>query len=182
MAFRRRSGGFRRRSSAAKGSRQVPRWTAQSAEQLLTAAIPNQAVSLYTPGTTIGAGVYEEESKLVRVVGRLAVTALDNGTVLSGPVGIGIMKTMAQFGAPVVGGLNDPLIATELAARDWLGVYNTQVPPQSGPNGWIRYIDLDIRVQRRLKSSEAIVLMLMNGTGDDIVITVDIRILIVIRL
>jgi len=182
MALRRRFSGFRPRFSGQRTSRQVPRWTAQAVDQLLTAAIPNQAVSLYTPSTTIGAGVYEEESKLVRLVGRLSVSPLDNGTVLPGPVGMGIVKTMAQFGAPVVGGLNDPLIASELAARDWLGVYNTQVPPQSGPNGWIRYIDIDTRVQRRLKASEAITLMLMNGTGDDVVITVDIRILIVIRM
>jgi len=182
MAFRRRFGRSRGRSSSRGNSRQVPRWTAQAVEQLLTAAIPNQAVSLYTPSTTIGAGVYEEESKLVRLVGRLSVSALDNGTVLPGPIGIGIVKTMAQFGAPVVGGLNDPLIASELATRDWLGVYNTQVPAQSGPTGFMRYIDIDTKVQRRLKASEAIMLMLMNGTGDDIVITVDIRILIVIRM
>jgi len=78
--------------------------------------------------------------------------------------------------------LNDPLIASELAARDWMGVYNTQVPPKSGPNGFVRDIPIDIRVSRRCKSSEAIMLMMMNGTGDDVVVTVDIRILIVIRL
>lgn len=180
MAFRKRSFGSRRRFSSRSG-KQVPRWTAQSAEQLLTAAIPNQQVLLYSPSTTIGTGVYEEESKLVRVVGRLCVQALDVGTVLSGPVGMGIVKTQAGA-APTVGGAYDPLQAGELALRDWMGVYNVQVPPQSGPNGWQHVQELDMRVQRRLKAEDRIALMLMNGTGDDVVVTIDIRILIVIRL
>jgi len=125
--------------------------------------------------------VYEEESLLVRAVGRLSVTPLDNGTVLSGPVGLGILKT-TQAGAPVVGGLNDPLVASELAARDWLRAMTIQVPPQSGPNGWQWTHEFDIKVKRRLKAEERIVLAMMNGTGDDIVITIDVRILIVIRL
>jgi len=116
MAFRRQFGNFQRRSFARKSSRTVPRWTAQSLDQLLTAAAPTAFLTLYAPGTTIGAGQYEEESLLVRVVGRICVQALDNGTVLSGPVGIGILKT--QGSGVVVGGFNDPLIATELAARD----------------------------------------------------------------
>jgi len=182
MAFQRRFSGFRRRSSARRSSRQVPRWTAQTAEQALTAAIPNQAVLLYSPATTIGTGTYEEESKLVRVVGRLCLVPLDNGTVLSGPVGMGILKRGANLGAPTVGGGYDPLIANELAQRDWLGVYNVQVPPQSGPNGWSHVQDIDIRVQRRMRAEERLELMLMNGTGDDVVVTIDIRILIVIRL
>jgi len=182
MAFRRRFGGFRRHSSGARGSRQVPRWTAQSAEQLLTAAVPNQAVILWTPAATIGAGVYEEEAKLVRIVGRLCLVPLDNGTVLSGPVGMGIIKRGANLGAPVAGAGYDPLVGTELAARDWLGVYNVQVPPQSGPNGYHYERELDIKVQRRFKAEERLELMLMNGTGDDVVVTIDVRILIVIRL
>jgi len=181
MASRRRFGGFRPRFSGARSSRQVPRWTAQSDEQLLTAGSPNRASTLYLPGSTIGATQYEEEALLVRVVGRLSVTALDNGTVLGGPVGLGIIKTQAST-APTVGGANDPLIATELTARDWLRVMNVQVPPESGPNGWAWYHEMDIRVKRRMKAEDRIVLMMMNGTGDDVVITIDVRILVVIRM
>jgi len=174
--FRRRRG-FR---SSRRATRTIPRWTAQSLDQLLTAAAPTAFLTLYAPGTTIGAGQYEEESKLVRLVGRYTVQALDNGTVLSGPVGAGIMRT--QGSGVVAGGFNDPLIATELAARDWLHVMNIQVPPQSGPNGWQWVHELDVKVQRRMKAEDTLRLVLVNGTGDDVVITIDIRILIVIRM
>jgi len=181
MAFRRRFSGYRPRFSGRGNKQQVPRWTAQSAEQLLTAAIPNQAVILYTPATTIGTGTYEEESKIVRVVGRLCVVA-DTATVLSGPVGMGIIKRGANLGAPAVGGGYDPLIANELAQRDWLGVYNVQVPPNAGPQAWSHVQELDIKVQRRIRAEERLELMLMNGVGDDVTVTIDIRILIVIRM
>jgi len=180
MAFKRFSGGFRPRFSGRKSSRQVPRWTSQSLEIQLTAAAPTSFQTLYAPGTTIGAGQYEEESKVVRIVGRLCVVPLDNGTVLQGPVGLGIVKT--SLSSIVVGGTLDPLIATELAARDWLGVYNFQMPPQSGPNGFFYKQEVDIKVQRRMKAEEQIRLAVVNGTGDDITVTIDIRILIVIRL
>jgi len=181
MAFRRRFAPFRGRSASRGNSKQIPRWTAQSVEQILTAAAPAQRVLLYSPGTTIGTGVYEEESKLVRIVGRYTVQPLDNATVLTGAVGAGIAKS--QFGAaPTVGGAYDPLVANELATRDWIHVMNVQLPPQSGPNGWQWIHELDIKVQRRLKAEDSIALYLVNGVGDDIVITIDIRILIVIRL
>jgi len=180
MAFRRRSSGFRPRFSGRRNSRTVPRWTAQSLELNLTAAAPTSFQTLYAPGTTIGAGQYEEESKLVRIVGRICAQATDNGTVATGAIGMGILKT--ALSSVVVGSTNDPLIATELAARDWLGVYNVQMPPQAGPNGWQRVQDLDIRVQRRMKAEEQIRFVAVNGVGDDITITIDIRILIVIRM
>jgi len=180
MAFRRRFNAFQPRSRARSASRTVPRWTAQSLEQQLTAAAPTAFLTLYAPGTTIGAGQYEEESKVVRIVGRCQVQPLDNGTVLAGPVGMGIIKT--QGSGVVVGGFNDPLISTELAARDWLRVMNTQMPPQSGPNGWQYTHELDIKVQRRMKAEDTLRLVLVNGTGDDVTVTIDIRILIVIRL
>lgn len=169
-----------RRGSRSRGRRQIPRWTAQSLELNISAAAPTSFQTLYAPGTTIGAGQYEEESKVVRCVGRLCVTPLDNAHVLQGPVGLGIVKT--SLGSIVVGSTLDPLIATELAARDWLGVYNFQMPPQAGPNGFMHQQDLDIRVQRRMKAEEQIRLAVVNGTGDDIVVTIDIRILIVIRM
>lgn len=170
-----------RRGSRSTGRKQIPRWTAQTAEQILTAAAPAQRVLLYTAGTTIGAGQYEEESKLVRIVGRYTVQPLDAATILTGAVGAGIVKT--QFGAaPTVGGSYDPLVTTELAARDWLHVMNIQMPPQAGPNGWQWVHELDVKVQRRMKAEDTLALMVVNGVGDDIVITIDIRILIVIRL
>jgi len=180
MAFRRRFGGFQPRSFGRKTSRQVPRWTAQSADQLLTAAAPASTLTLYNPGTTVGAGAYEEEALLVRIVGRLCVVP-DTATALSGPVGLGICKT--QNGSnPTVGGSYDPLISTELTARDWLGVYNFQMPPNAGANGFQYMKELDIRVKRRLKAEDLIALKMINGVGDDITVTIDIRILIVIRL
>jgi len=180
MAFTRRFARSPRRSFSRSGSRQVPRWTAQSSELLLTAAAPAQGLTLHSMGNTIGAGQYEEEGLLTRIVGRLCVQATDNGTVLGGPIGLGIAK--AGTAAPTVGGVYDPLVATELAARDWLGVYNLQVPVNSGPQAWQRIQELDIRVKRRMKAEDLIQLFAVNGTGDDITITIDVRILIVIRL
>jgi len=180
MAFRRRYRPFGGRRGSRGNSKQIPRWTAQTIDQALTAAAPNVGLTLYAPGTTIGAGQYEEESKVIRVVGRYTVQATDNGTVLSGPVGAGIIKT--QSTSVVIGGFNDPLIATELAARDWLRVMNVQVPVNAGPNAWQWIHEFDVKVQRRMKAEDLLRLVLMNGTGDDITITVDVRILIVIRM
>jgi len=173
---------FRRFRSGRRsgGRKQIPRWTAQADTLNLTAAAPTGQVVLYNPGTTIGAGQYEEESKLVRLVGRLCVRATDNGTVLPGPVGIGIIKS--QSPSIVSGGFQDPFSAAELAARDWLRVLNVEVPPQSGPNAWLFVHDIDTKIQRRLKAEDAIRLVTINGTGDDITISIDIRILIVIRM
>jgi len=179
MAFRRRFGPFQRQWRGQKSSRQVPRWTAQTLEINLTAAAPTSYQTLYTPGTTIGTGAYEEESLLARVVGRLAIHA-DAATTASGVIGLGILKT--GFTAVTAGATNDPLIATELATRDWLGVYNTQIPPNAGANGFIRYQELDIRVKRRMKRGEELALICVSAVGDDVVITIDIRILVVIRL
>jgi len=179
MAFKRRFGGFRRRSFGAKNSRQVPRWTAQTSETTVTAATPVTNLPIYVPGTTIGAGVYEEEELLVRLVGRLglAPSGANNG---GGGVGIGILKTTNT--TTIVGGFQDPFQATELAARDWLGVYNHIWPLNATATGFSRDIPIDIKVKRRLKGEEAIRLSVVNGTGGDIVVTIDIRILIVIRL
>jgi len=174
---------FRRRRARSRsgGRRQVPRWTAQATDLTLTAAAPALITNLYVPGTTIGAGGYEEESKLVRIVGRLSARTLA-ATAAAGAVGIGILKSVSGIGV-TVGGLNDPLVGSELAARDWLGVYNMAIPPNSGANGWIRYQDLDIRVQRRMRASEAIQLVGISTLGvDSVVIDIDVRILIVIRL
>jgi len=147
----------------------------------LTAAAPAAVTTLYLPGTTIGAGTYEEESLLVRVVGRLTASTLA-ATAAGGPIGLGILKSVSGIGV-TVGGLNDPLVAGELAARDWLGVWNTQAPPNAGANGWSLNQPIDIRVKRRLKASENIMLVGINGLGvDSVIITIDVRILIVIRL
>lgn len=169
----------RRRFASKMRSRTVPRWTAQATDMTLTAAAPASFVTLYNPGTVIGAGTYEEEVKLVRVVGRLTVSTLA-ATAAAGPVGLGILKTTAGITA---GGINDPFVANELAARDWLWVGNTQAPPNAGANGWMRDYPLDIKVQRRMKAEEALRLVAIQGLGvDSVVITIDVRILVVIRL
>jgi len=181
MAFRRRFSNFRPRSSGQRTSRQVPRWTAQTTDMTLTAAAPALVATLYSPGTTIGVGTYEEESLVVRIVGRLSARTLA-ATAAPGPIGIGLLKSVSGIGV-TVGGLNDPFVATELATRDWMGVYNTECPPNSGANGWMFQKELDIRVKRRLKASENIMMVGINGLGvDSVVITIDVRILIVIRL
>lgn len=172
---------FVRRRFRSGGRRQVPRWSAQTLDLTLTAAAPAGVATLYSPGTTFGAGAYEEEGLLVRMVGRLSARSLA-ATAAAGAVGIGIVKSVVGIGV-TVGGLNDPLVATELAGRDWLGVYNTAVPPNSGANGWMYQTPLDIRVKRRLKSTENIMLVGVQAIGvDSIIIDIDIRILIVVRL
>jgi len=181
MAFRRQFRSFRRGFSGGRSRKQVPRWTAQATDLTLTAAAPLQVVSLYNPGTTIGAAVYEEESLFVRGVGRLtaSLTAANNG---GGFAALGILKKSAAV-APVSGGFADPSVAAQLAARDWLGVYNTQLPINGGTNGYMYTQELDIRVKRRLKGDEEIALVAVNGTGaDSVIVTIDIRILIVIRM
>ena len=176
--FRRVRRGFR--SFGRRSSRTVPRWTAQTVDVTLSAAAPAVSQILYVPGTTIGAGQYEEETKLLRIVGRLGVHTLA-ATAAAGPVGLGILKT--DVANLVVGGFQDPLVATELASKDWLGVYNVAVPPNAGANAWHRYQEVDIRVQRRLKANEGLYVQAVQGLGvDSVVITIDVRILIVIRL
>lgn len=180
MAFRRRFSGFRRRSSAAS-KKQIPRWTAQTVEINTTAASPAAAFTLWTPGTTIGAGFYEEEAKLVRVVGQFSVVPTVGTVAFRGSVGLGIVKTQIDQ-VPVVGSFYDPLVAAQLSQQDWLRVMNTDVPPNSGANGWLQRHEVDIRVQRRFKSDEALKVMIVNAVAGDITISIDIRILIVIRM
>jgi len=180
MQFQARRRFFPRRSFGRKNSRQVPRWTAQSTDLTLTAAAPLQFATLYSPGTTIGAGQYEEESLCLRIVGRVTAQPLAANNT-SGYLGIGIIHT--ENTGLVAGGFQDPVVSTELAARDWMGVYNTQIPPNAGTNGWQLDQPIDIRVKRRLKGNSNILLIANQGTGvNSVVVTIDVRILIVIRL
>lgn len=181
MAFRRRFSGSRRRTSSPT-NRTRPRWLGSSFDVTLTAAAPALGVSLFTATTpAVGAAALEQEVKLLRVVGRVTTRTLA-ATAAAGPVGIGILKS--QFPTTIVpGGFQDPLISTNLGTVDWLRLMTHEVPPNAGANAYNFVQDIDVTVQRWLKSVDSIAMMFIQGLGvDSVVITVDIRILIVIRI
>jgi len=123
----------------------------------------------------------EQELLLTRVVGRTTVSTL-TGTIVGGGVGIGLVK--APAGSTVVpGGFMDPLVAAELGTKDWLRLCTTQVPPNAGPQAWLWSENLDVRVKRRLKGDDALILAASWAGGvNSVIVTIDIRILITIRI
>lgn len=177
--FFRRAGGFRRRSN-----RTVPRWSAQSSGFSLASNASN--FSTLVGGSTTGGlvGPIEAECKLVRIVGQIDLMVSAN--VTGNPaIGLGIIKSTGFTGAPTVGSTLDPLVATELATRDWLFACSRDVPPNAFNNAWIERIPLDIKVQRRLKQEEEVRLVATrpaDGLATNVIINIDVRILIVVRL
>jgi len=174
--FRRR-GPFRRRRS------QVPRWSAVSADISPLATGTGGSIVLVNPETMLTTGVLalvEQELKVIRIVGHVTTRLSATTEVQGTSIGLGILKS--QNSTVTFGGAQDPLIAQQLVQRDWLRVMNHDVPAGGGTNGFVLRQEFDIKVQRRLKSNEFIVLCVSNTAGgDDVVITIDVRILIVIR-
>jgi len=158
----------------------VPRWTAVTSEIILAAGAGNAIILLDQDQLTMGSTILERESKLVRLVGHVT-TRVSGGGNAGTSVGIGILKT--QNPSVTVGGINDPLVVAQMALRDWLRVMNHDVPVNGTASGFILRQEIDVKVQRRLKSPDYVLLVGVNVPGGDaVVITVDIRILIVIRM
>lgn len=181
MAFKRRFSGFRRRgSSANRGTGNKPRWIAFSGDQLLNTGT-TAFLNLVDPATIgIGTGL-EQELRVDRIVGRLQVRLAAGTENIGTGIGLGFIKTGVY--SVTLAGFQDPNIASELATRDWLHVANISVPPNGGTNGWHYVHPVDVRVKRNLKATDAIGLAMSNlGAGDDVVISIDVRILIVVRI
>jgi len=180
MAFRGRSDTSRRRFFRRGQSRTIPRWTAQTTDLTLTAGTAGAIILVDQDFlSTLGSAILERESKVVRLVGHVSVRTLAAGAT-GGSVGLGLVKT--QNPSVTLGGINDPLIVAQLALRDWMRVMNLDYPANAGANGWMLRQEFDVRVQRRLKSPDYIILAASNlAGGDTVIITIDVRILIVIR-
>lgn len=181
MAFRRPFRSFRRRSFGRRLEK--PRWTAVSSDINPLAAGAASSVILVNPEAMLTTGTLattEQEFKVVRLVGHVT-TRLTLATEVTGAsIGLGILKT--QVTTVTLGGFQDPLIPGQLVQRDWLRVMNHDVPAAGGSNGFSLRQEFDIKVQRNLKSNDIILLAASNlAGGDDVIITIDVRILIVIR-
>jgi len=117
---------------------------------------------------------------LTRVVGRITASTLA-ATILGGGVGIGLLKTANN--AIVAGGFQDPLVAANLGTCDWLRLLTTQAPPNPGPQAWLHEEQVDIRVKRRMKELDGVYLACSSALGvNSVIVTVDIRILITVRI
>jgi len=100
-------------------------------------------------------------------------------------MGLGIVKTTSFTPAPVLGGFLDPQVQAELAQRDWLWTGNFRMPPNSFANAYVHRVPLDITVQRRLKQEEIVQVVATRGAdggAGDVIIDIDVRILIIIRI
>lgn len=163
-------GRFRARKS-------VPRWTA-STGSLLVAPGALTTSTLFSGADAGLSSLVEGECTVIRMVGQLsAIPAGANGT----SVGIGILKLSSAL-APAFGGFGDPLVAQQLIERDWMRVMSLDFNANSLANAIRDHREIDIRVKRRLKEDESIRLVVSNAAGgSDITITIDVRILIVIR-
>lgn len=165
--------GFRR------GRRDRPRWIASVQQSNPLAAGTMALPVLFNPATlALGGAGTEQECLVQRIVGRLIVRPLAN---VGGSVGVGIVKT--QAGAGVFGGFLDPLVPTELAVRDWMWTQNLSWNGNAFANGHTFIRDFDIRVKRKLETDDQIRVAWSNVAGGDaVVIEIDARIVITIRL
>lgn len=164
--------GFRR------GRPDRPRWTAAvlQSNPLAAGAISSQL--LLSPAQLTSAAGLTQLLRTERIVGRLIVRPLGN---VGGSVGVGIIET-ANTGA-VVGGFNDPLVPAELGSRDWMWTQNMSWNGNSFANGHTFIRDFDIRTRRRIETEEGLRVIWSNVAGGDaIVIEIDARILITIRI
>jgi len=176
MAFRRQFRNFPRRFSG-RSSKVVPRWAAANLDATVTQGTAQSLQILAASALGFGSSGVEQEATVIRLVGRLGVRVLG---ALAGSVGLGILKT-ANTGI-VLGGFNDPLVFTELGTRDWMWFHNWDYPAGSAANSIYLDRDFDIRVKRNLQTEDFIRLSVTNlAGGSDINVTIDIRILIVIR-
>jgi len=182
MAFRRRFVPSPPRFRQQRASRTVPRWLAVSgdvANPLAAGALA--ATSIFNPSTAIAsaAQVMERECTLLRLVGSVSVRP--NGNI-GAAVGMGIVKKSGSAAA-AFGGNWDPLVPTQMGVRDWLQIHNVDIQANGLVNGILHRWEIDSRVKRRLKEEEDIELITSNAAGGDaVVVTIDIRILIVVRL
>lgn len=184
MAFRRRFTRYRGRFASRGGSsKTVPRWTAVTADTGVLAAGSTTAITLVNPEAILPAGalaLLEQELSVIRLVGHVTTRLSAVTEVAGASVGIGILRTEST--TVTSGGFQDPLIQQQLAQRDWLRVMNCDVPAGGGTNGFLQRQEIDIRVGRKLKSNQLIILAVSNlANGDDVIVTIDIRILIVIK-
>jgi len=173
--FVRRGRGFRGGSRSRKS---VPRWTGLSTT-LTPAAGTIAAFSLFDPEAVLALGTnVEQECTVIRIVGQVSVIPAGDTAV---SYGLGILK-LANTVTPVFGGYGDPIVSAQLIDRDWLRVINGDFNTNALINSKLHRHELDIRVRRRLKQEESIRIICSNAAGgSDITVTIDVRILIVIR-
>jgi len=156
----------------------VPRWTALSTT-LTPAAGTIAAFSLLDLESVLALGTnVEQECTVMRIVGQTSVIPAGDTAV---SYGLGILK-LSNATTPVFGGYADPIVSAQLVDRDWLRVMNGDFNTNALINSRLHRHELDIRVRRRLKQEEAIRLVCSNAAGgSDITVTIDVRVLIVIR-
>lgn len=167
------------RGRGRRSPRTVPRWTAQSAGLTINAGAVGVQTLVSGDDASLLGDLVEGELLVKRVVGHITVRPQGN---VGGSAGIGIIKLSAAI-APVFGGFADLLAAQQLIDRDILRMMNMDWNANWLANGLQRREELDIRVMRRLKSDESLRLVVSNAAaGDQIIVTIDVRILIVIRM
>jgi len=158
-------------------SRNKTRWTAQIGEVTLLAGTANSVVLMSGSDAEVSTAT-SGECLVKRVVGALHLRPQGN---VGGSVGLGIAR-QGGFAVPALGGFLDPLVAQQLLERDWLHTMSHDWNANCLANGVTMRYPLDIRVSRRLKEDQQLRLCMTSAAGSDtIIVTIDIRILIVIR-
>jgi len=188
---------FRRRFGRRFGRRQgtKPRWIAQSSELLLTTTGPvhtREEVPLVVGADAQWTPGMEGQLRVVRIVGTIQYLPPVNFA------GIMSMGMSVQKGDVSSGGgsfsLKNPLLATELGEGDFLWFKNRNVlaldpgtVPGLGLDVNFQEVPLDIRVSRNLERDEAIWFVIHGAESTEEndatwVVTIDVRILIVIKI
>lgn len=167
----------RRRYGRSRTRKSVPRWTALSASmEVLDGTIGT--TTLFSGADAGLTSLVEGECTVIRIVGQIGIIP---STALASSYGLGIIK-LSNALTPVFGAYADPIVSQQLIERDWMRVMSGDFNANSLANAVARQIEIDIKVRRRLKEDEAVRLVCSNAAaGGDITITIDARILIVIR-
>lgn len=167
----------RRRYGRSRTKKSVPRWTAFSGSMAVATGAIGQ-LTLFAATDAGLASLVEGECTCLRIVGQIGVIP---STALASSYGLGLLKQSNTI-TNAFGGFGDPIVSQQLIERDWMHVQNGDFNLNSLANGLMRRHEIDVRVKRRLKEDECLRLVVSNAAaGGDLTITIDARILIVIR-
>lgn len=176
---------FRRRHRWGRGFRSRrglrPRWVGFSTDVTLATGTAAQTEWLRGGIAQFATANLEGEIVVRRMVGFVKIQQLAN-LAAAGSIGWGVIRT--QNLTVTLGGFHDPLVASELGNRDWMHVKNFDWGANTFNNGLaLQEHGFDIRVNRRLETDDTISMVSTNPAAQvSVLVTIDVRILIVVKM